>query len=54
MGRRAGVQGVVKLSALSFGHGAADPITIWHRAGEQVAHTDSSNSALARAGKGFP
>ena len=33
---RAGVQRVVKLSALSVGHGAADPITTWHRAGEQA------------------
>ncbi|MGV1009420.1 MAG: NAD(P)H-binding protein [Dermatophilaceae bacterium] len=33
---RAGVQRIVKLSALSVGHGATDPITTWHRAGEQA------------------
>jgi (4-alkanoyl-5-oxo-2,5-dihydrofuran-3-yl)methyl phosphate reductase len=33
---RAGVQRIVKLSALSVGHGATDPITTWHRAGERA------------------
>jgi len=33
---RAGVQRIVKLSVLSVGHGATDPITTWHRAGEQA------------------
>ena len=33
---RAGVQRIVKLSALSVGHGSADPITTWHRAGEDA------------------
>lgn len=33
---RAGVQQVVKLSALTVGHGSTDPITTWHRAGEQA------------------
>jgi uncharacterized protein YbjT (DUF2867 family) len=30
----AGVQRIVKLSALSVGHGSTDPISTWHRAGE--------------------
>ncbi len=34
--RRAGVERIVKLSVLSVGHGAADPITTWHRAGEEA------------------
>jgi uncharacterized protein YbjT (DUF2867 family) len=33
---RAGVQRIVKLSVLSVGHGASDPITTWHRAGEEA------------------
>lgn len=33
---RAGVQRIVKLSALSVGRGSTDPITSWHRAGEEV------------------
>lgn len=32
--RRAGVRRIVKLSALSVGHGSTDPITTWHRSGE--------------------
>jgi uncharacterized protein YbjT (DUF2867 family) len=35
-GASVGVRGVVKLSVLSVGHGATDPITTWHRAGEQA------------------
>lgn len=30
------VRRIVKLSALSVGHGSTDPITSWHRAGEQA------------------
>jgi uncharacterized protein YbjT (DUF2867 family) len=33
---RAGVRRIVKLSALSVGHGSTDPITSWHRAGEEA------------------
>lgn len=33
---RSGAQRIVKLSALSVGHGSTDPITIWHRTGEQA------------------
>lgn len=32
----ANVQRIVKLSALSVGHGSTDPITTWHRAGEDA------------------
>lgn len=32
----AGVRRIVKVSALSVGHGSTDPITSWHRAGEQA------------------
>ena len=32
---RAGVQRIVKLSALTVGHGSTDPITSWHRTGEK-------------------
>jgi uncharacterized protein YbjT (DUF2867 family) len=32
----AGVRHLVKLSVLSAGHNAADPITMWHRQGEQA------------------
>lgn len=32
----AGVQRIVKLSALGVGHGSTDPITNWHRAGEEA------------------
>ena len=34
--RRAGVERIVKLSVLSVGHGATDPITTLHRAGEEA------------------
>ena len=34
--RRAGVQRIVKLSVLSVGHDAIDPITAMHRAGEET------------------
>jgi (4-alkanoyl-5-oxo-2,5-dihydrofuran-3-yl)methyl phosphate reductase len=33
---RAGVERIVKLSVLSVGHGATDPITTLHRAGEEA------------------
>ncbi len=33
---RAGVERIVKLSVLGVGHGATDPITTWHRAGEEA------------------
>lgn len=33
---RAGVRRIVKLSALSVGHGSTDPITTWHRIGEDA------------------
>ena len=34
--RRAGVERIVKLSVLSVGHGATDPITTLHRSGEEA------------------
>src|SRR6202044_4254064 len=34
--RRAGVERIVKLSVLSVGHGATDPITTLHRTGEEA------------------
>jgi len=33
---QAGVERIVKLSVRSVGHGATDPITTWHRAGEEA------------------
>jgi uncharacterized protein YbjT (DUF2867 family) len=33
---RAGVERIVKLSVRNVGHDATDPITTWHRAGEQA------------------
>jgi (4-alkanoyl-5-oxo-2,5-dihydrofuran-3-yl)methyl phosphate reductase len=33
---RAGVERIVKLSVRNVGHDAADPITSWHRAGEEA------------------
>ena len=33
---RAGVERIVKLSVLSVGHDATDPITTWHRTGEEA------------------
>ena len=33
---RTGAERIVKLSALSVGHGATDPITTLHRAGEEA------------------
>ena len=34
--QQAGVERIVKLSVRSVGHGATDPITTWHRAGEEA------------------
>ena len=36
--RQAGVERIVKLSVLAVGHGATDPMTTWHRAGEKAIH----------------
>ncbi|MGO9890179.1 MAG: SDR family oxidoreductase [Solirubrobacteraceae bacterium] len=34
--QQAGVERIVKLSVRSVAHGATDPITTWHRAGEEA------------------
>jgi (4-alkanoyl-5-oxo-2,5-dihydrofuran-3-yl)methyl phosphate reductase len=45
---RAGVQRVVKLSALGVGHGADDPISRWHRAGEAALRRSTLRWTMLR------
>lgn len=45
---RAGVEHVVKLSALGVGRGGQDPITRWHRAGERTLRASGLNCTILR------
>lgn len=45
---RAGVEHVVKLSALGVGRGGQDPITQWHRAGEQTVQKSGLSCTILR------
>jgi len=45
---RAGVEHVVKLSALGVGRGGQDPITRWHRSGEQTLQESGLSCTILR------
>lgn len=45
---RAGVEHVVKLSALGVGRGGQDPITRWHRTGEQTLQESGLSCTILR------
>jgi uncharacterized protein YbjT (DUF2867 family) len=47
---QAGVRQIVGLSALSVGHGAADPISTWHRAAEETLQAGPIPWCILRPG----